>query len=75
MKPTLFKVKVSCRPNIGMWDVHPGAMTCNVGSVPSDFNLGERIWRSDAHRSNFMVHFEIGPLWASSPDTLPKIEI
>ena len=36
-------MKISCRPNIGLWGVYPEAMACNVGGLYSDFNLGERI--------------------------------
>ena len=43
-----------------MWGLYPEAMVWNVGDVHSDFNLGERIWSSDAQRANFIVHFEIG---------------
>ena len=58
-----------------MWGVYPEAMAWNVGAVHSDFNLGERIWRSSPQRANLKVHFEICPLGATSPDMLTQIEI
>ena len=44
-RPTHWKVKISCQPNIGMWGVYPEAMACNVGGMCSDLNLIERILR------------------------------
>ena len=41
----LLKSKKFCRLNIGMWGVYPEAMTCNVGVLCSDINLGGRILR------------------------------
>ena len=73
--PTTQKVKISCFPNKGMWGVYPEAMAWNVGDVHSDFNFGECMWRSGPQRANFIVHFEIGPLWATYPDTLTQIEM
>ena len=67
------KVKISRRPNIGMWGVYPEAMAWNVGAVHSEINLGERIWRNSSQRANFNVHFEICPFGATSPDTLTQI--
>ena len=43
--PSHWKVKISRRPNIGIWVVYPEAMACNVGGLYSDFYLGERILR------------------------------
>ena len=50
-------------------------MAWNNSVVHSDFNFDERIWSSGALRANFIVHFDIGPLWATSPNTLNQIEI
>ena len=37
--------KKLCRLNIGMWGVYLEAMTCNVGVLWSDINLGEHFLR------------------------------
>ena len=58
-----------------MWGVNPEAMVWNVSAVHSDFNVGERIWRSGPQRANLKVHIEICPLGATSPDTFTQIEI
>ena len=39
------QILVSHLLNIGMLGVYPEAMTCNVGVLCSDINLGERILR------------------------------
>ena len=70
--PTHQKVKISCRPNIGMWGVSPEAMAWNVGAVHSDFNLGERISSGGHRRANLRVHFKIGPL-AKNPISIHKV--
>ena len=47
---------------------YPEAMAWNVGGVHSDFNFGERIWRGGPRRANLKVHYEIGPLGATTPE-------
>ena len=48
-------------------------MASNVGNVHSNFNLIERIWSSGIQRANFKVHYEIGPLWATSYGLKKKV--
>ena len=60
---------------MGMWGVYPEAIAWNISGVHSDFNFDELIWSSGARRANFIVLFDIGPLWATSPNTLNQIEI
>ena len=50
---------------MGIWVVYPEAMAWNVGGVHSDFNFGERIWRSCPQRTNLNENYEIGPLCAT----------
>ena len=42
-----------------MWGVYPEAW--NFGGVHSDFNFGERIWRSSPRRANLKVHYATIP--------------
>ena len=61
--------------NISMWDACPEAMAWKVGAVHSDFNLGERIWRSGPQRANLKVYSDTCPFGATSQDTVTEIEI
>ena len=58
-----------------MWGVYPEVMAWSVGGGYSDFNFGELNWRSGPQRANLKVHNEIGPLGATTSDTLTQIEI
>ena len=58
-----------------VWGVYPEVMALNVVGVHSDFNFGEHTWRSCPQIPNLKVHSEIGPLGATTPDTLTQIEI
>ena len=58
-----------------MLGVYPEAMAWNVDALHSDFNFGERNWRSGPQRANIKVHSNICPLGDTSPDALTGIEI
>ena len=62
-------------PQNGATHFKSEAMAWNVGGVHLDFNFGERIWRSGQQRANLKVHYEIGPLGATTLDTLTQFEI
>ena len=74
-EPTHWKVKIPRWPNIGMWGVYPEAMTCSVGELRSDFNLGERILRYSPRRPILKLHFQNMLSGALSQDTLTQIKI
>ena len=67
-------MKISWRPNIGMWGVNPEARGWNVGAVCSDFHLDECISRKSPQRTLIWLFLQIHSPKLISEHTAPTFQ-